>query len=807
MPHPAPGTPNPPEDWRRVDALNDEADAVLMSSMLRAQELAHEAYTLAVSSGYAAGAARAGMLRGYGHYFLGRFEDARTDFEGSLERAAALGLRALEARSLNGLAITDVQTGQFGRGLERHLACLRLVQSMHDDLGQCRSLNNIGNLYINLKEHERALKYHLDALDIATRIAHPIMISSASINAAIDYHDLEQYDEALRLNERSLQRARDGDLRQHECLLLANIAANLLGLGRADEALRSAQAAIALSEELGDQENLCDSLVTMGRVLRHQGRLPEAHAALERALHLAETLNIIPRVDAAHEHLSLVLEAQGAYAAALHHARTHDRISQQLTADVLLHKSQVLAAQLQVERLEHRAAEERLRNQELAQANAALQLAQERLAYQAQHDALTGLLNRAAFEGALQAAVQGPDTTLGVLFIDLDHFKQVNDTLGHPVGDALLIQVAERLSVCVRDGDLVARQGGDEFTVLLRNVQAHADVEAAAQRILDALSAPMDLVGRALVVTASIGIALFPHDGTDVTTLQKHADLAMYHAKRDRRSVRRFQPVLGDAALARLELEQDLRAALDRDELRLHYQPIVASDTLAPVAVEALVRWQHPTLGLLPPGRFVPVAEESDLMVGVGEWVLRAACRQLQVWRARWPDLRVSVNVAPRQFAQPDFAAFVERTLAAHDLDAGALELEVTESAVMDDHGMPQYEALLRAGLHLAIDDFGTGYSSMSRLFQLPAQVLKIDRSLITDLVAPREGHRSSRPIVRSLITFARESGLQVVAEGVEHEEQLQTLRAWQCDRVQGYFVARPAPPEELEVWLERHAR
>ncbi|MFC4427269.1 EAL domain-containing protein [Deinococcus navajonensis] len=791
-------TASPPAhpEFLAVDQLNEEADGLLLLSLQRALELARQALDLGQRCGYEAGITRARMLVGYGHFYLANYPEARAAFEESAAQAASLGLVELEARNLNGLAILHVKTGQLGAGLEYHLRCLQMVQSIQDVLGQARSLNNIGNLYLDLKDYETALPYHLEALELGRQLQHPIVLSSASINAALDYHALGRFEEALALNRTTLTQARDAGYRQHEDLLLANMAANLLGLGQLDDALAVAQQALRGSEELGDRENLCDVLITLGRVLMRQDRRDEALATFRRATALADELQLTLRQAEGHQDLSSLLEQQGAYQEALGHARQAAAAEQAVMADMLRNKTQVMATQLKVERLEHRAAEERLRNQELSHANAALQAVQERLAYQAQHDTLTGLLNRAAFEALLQSTLQAqPDATMGVLFIDLDRFKQVNDTLGHDVGDQMLKQVSERLRRSVREGDLVARQGGDEFTVLLRSIRTHEEAETAAARILEALSAPLELAGREWQVTASIGVAVFPEDGTDMTTLQKNADLAMYLAKRDRHAVRRFQPDLGTMALERLDLEHALRAALERDELRLHYQPIVAAHTLVPVALEALVRWQHPDLGLLPPSRFIPVAEDSQLIVRLGHWVLREACRQLKRWRTQWPDLQVSVNIAPRHFVEPGFAATVTALLEEHGLETSALIIEVTEGAVMNEAGGLHAAATSSAGLNLALDDFGTGYSSISRLHQLPAQWLKIDRSLIQDLDSSRSG-RSSRPIVRALITFAHEAGLRVVAEGVEDPQQLQELQAWNCDLIQGYLIARPLAPD-----------
>ncbi|RJF68935.1 EAL domain-containing protein [Deinococcus cavernae] len=787
-------------DRHTVDQLNDEADALLMVSMQRAQELAGEALELAERCGYEAGVARARMLMGYGHFYLANYAQARAAFEESAAVAVSLGLKALEARNLNGLGITFVTTGQPGLGLEYHLRCLQLVQSMQDVLGQAKTLNNLGNLYLDINDFETALTYHLEALELAHQLQHSVLISSASINTALSYHKLGQYDKALSLNLATLERARDANFKQHEGLILANMARDLLVLGQLDDALNVSQQAVQFSDELGDRENMCDALLTLSQVLMSQNQPDAALVPLRQAVTLADALDFSVRQAEGHRDLAALLEQQGAYQEALSEARLAAAAQQAVMADMLQHRTQVMAAQFKIERLEHRAAEERLRYLELSEANAALQTAQERLAYQAQHDSLTGLLNRAAFEELLQASLQShPHTEMGVLFIDLDHFKQVNDTLGHDIGDLMLKQVAERLRHSVREGDLVARQGGDEFMVLLRSMRLHTGAEIAAARILEALSAPMELAGREWRMTASIGVAVFPDDGSDITTLQKNADLAMYLAKRERHAVRRFQADLGQAAMEQLELGQALRRALENGELRLHYQPIVDAQTLEPVALEALVRWQHPQLGLLPPGRFIPVAETSGLMSPLSHWVLREACAQLSHLRARWPALRVTVNVAPQQFVEADFADQVSAALHDFGLDPKAVIIEVTEGAVVGDAGFLQAEELDSAGLDLALDDFGTGYSSISRLHQLPARWLKIDRSLIQDL-RPVPERRSSRPIVRALITFAHEAGLQVVAEGVEDPQQLQELQDWGCDLLQGYLIARPQSPELLKL-------
>ncbi|MDR6217111.1 EAL domain-containing protein [Deinococcus soli (ex Cha et al. 2016)] len=794
MDHPALPVPATRAD---VDRLNDEADAVLMTSMQRSRDLAGQALTLATRLSYEAGEARARMLCGYGHYFLSEYPEALRLFDQSEALAARIGALATQTRAVNGQAIILVTQGQYGAGMDRHLHCLQLGQSSGDRVAQARSLNNIGNLYLDLRDFDTALAYHQDALALARDLGHDLMVSSASINAALDFNYLGRFEEALALNRATLAGAQARGYRQHEFLLRANMAANLLGLNRPAEALAQAVSALRGSEDLGDRENLCDALVMQGRALRalHD---PQARAVLERAAALADELGVSFRQIEAHQELSELLEAHGDAVGALRHARLAAELDREALTEVLRRRTEVTAAQIKLEQVSHRAEQERRRSAELTTANVALQEAQAQLAHQARHDALTGLINRAAFETELHVAVQG-SAPVGVLFIDLDHFKQVNDTLGHDMGDVLLVQVAERLRRAVRDGDLVARQGGDEFTVLLRGVRSHEEAELAAGRLLRSLAAPVVLAGREWTVTASIGVAVFPEDGRDVRTLQKNADLAMYEAKQDRHAVRRFHADLSAAALERMELEQALRAALDRAEFCLHYQPIVDAATGEVRALEALVRWRHPQLGLVPPGRFIPLIEGTDLIVPLGAWVLREAARQLRVWRRERPGLRVSVNVAPRQLAQPGFAEVVQAALDEFSLDAEALILEVTEGAVLGQDGEAHVSRVAALGLPLALDDFGTGYSSISRLHRLPACWLKIDRSLIQDQDAAAPA-RSSRPIVRALITFAHEAGVQVVAEGVERPEQWRDLRGWGCDLIQGFVVARPAAPDDL-VW------
>jgi len=448
-----------------------------------------------------------------------------------------------------------------------------------------------------------------------------------------------------------------------------------------------------------------------------------------------------------------------------------------------------------------------------------LREAEERIRQLAFVDGLTGLPNRALFKDRLANAVRRARRyghQLAVLFLDLDNFKRINDTLGHGVGDLLLKATAERLVRSVRDSDSVARQdpeadventarlGGDEFTALLPNMRRSEDAATVAERIRAALAEPLTLAGHEVLVTPSIGIAIYPDDGEDPESLIKNADAAMYHAKRQGRNQYRFyDATLNESALQRLHLEAQLRRAIERGELRLHYQPQLDIATGRTCGVEALVRWESPELGTVPPMEFIPLAEESGLIIAIGEWVLREACAPARAWQESGLELsRVAVNISVLQFVQPGFVELVSTILREAGLDAACLELEVTESLLTKDPegAVRTLNDLKALGVQLAIDDFGTGYSSLSRLKQFPIDRLKIDRSFVQDV--PRS--HDDVAIAMAVIAMAESMGLKVVAEGVENAEQFEFLKAKHCHEIQGYYLSRPLPAEEVTVVLRR---
>jgi diguanylate cyclase (GGDEF)-like protein/PAS domain S-box-containing protein len=431
--------------------------------------------------------------------------------------------------------------------------------------------------------------------------------------------------------------------------------------------------------------------------------------------------------------------------------------------------------------------------------------AEERLIELAHFDQLTGLPNRTLFQDRLrQALSQAGRNGKGValLFLDLDRFKLVNDSLGHTLGDRLLKEVADRLKRCIRKSDTVARLGGDEFIVLLTHVTSGHDAAKVAQKILDDFSRPFGSQGPELFVTPSIGITLYPFDGENTDLLLKNADTAMYRAKQmGRNNYQFYSAEMNRATISQLKLESSLRYALKRGEFLIHYQPQVNLETGQITSVEALLRWQHPSSGWVDPQEFIPIAEETGLIVPVGEWVLRTACAQAAAWRkAHLPSIQMVVNLSIRQFKQPQLIETIEQILAETDLDPHSLCLELTESMLMENEkrAVARLTQLNKLGVQVSIDDFGTGYSSLRYLKCFPIHILKIDQSFVREI----ETNATDAAIVTSIIMLARNLGLKVVAEGVENASQLEFLRANRCDGMQGYYFSKPLSAEALEKKL-----
>ena len=430
----------------------------------------------------------------------------------------------------------------------------------------------------------------------------------------------------------------------------------------------------------------------------------------------------------------------------------------------------------------------------------------DRLAY---YDTLTQLPNRTLFEDRLAQAVavaNSGDQSLGVLFISLDQFKKVNDTLGHGPGDSLLQEFAQRLRSCISKTDTVARFGSDEFALLKTHISGTKDVIETIGSLSQVLKFSFDLTGQELFATASVGVSLFPLDGEDPQTLLKNAGAALYKAKRSGGANYQFYTAdMHELASRRLALETNLRRAIQNEEFLIHYQPRVSVDTLEITGVEALVRWQHPQLGLVSPSEFIPLAEDTGLIVPIGEWVLRNACLQNKRWQDQgFAPFQVAVNISARQFHDQDLSQTVIRILEETHLSPRHLELELTESSVMQnaEFATGVLSVLKNMGIGISIDDFGTGFSSLASLKRLPIDALKIDQSFVRDVTTDPD----DAALVMAIITLAHNLRLKVIAEGVETEEQLRFLHLLRCDEIQGYLFSRPIPADALVSLLDSHS-
>lgn len=426
---------------------------------------------------------------------------------------------------------------------------------------------------------------------------------------------------------------------------------------------------------------------------------------------------------------------------------------------------------------------------------------EERMIYMGTHDVLTGLPNRVLLQDRIKQALAHDKrygTNAALLFIDLDQFKIINDSLGHDIGDLLLIEVTNRLLSCVREEDTVARQGGDEFIILLPDIPNADHSEVVAKSILDAVVEPYNIENNELRISASIGIAVFPDDCDNVNMLMKYSDTAMYYAKESgRNNYQRFKPEMNKLADEKHELLSQLRVALANDELELHYQPITDIQSNEVVSIESLLRWTHPEKGNISPTEFIPLAEESGLIVPIGNWVIETACKQLKLWQDQGYEVpQISINLSARQFSQRDLIPMLQGLIEGIGIDGQKIALEITEGILMEntDDLIATMHNIKKMGIKIMIDDFGTGYSSLSYIKNFPIDSLKIDRSFIID-VPSNEGDVA---IVKTIIALAHSLKLDVIAEGVEYEEQLEFLKTQKCDKYQGYFFSKPLPTSEI---------
>ncbi|ADY27659.1 diguanylate cyclase/phosphodiesterase (plasmid) [Deinococcus proteolyticus MRP] len=745
-------------------------------------------------------------LCGAARLYTGDYLHALHDTERAAELARTRHLPAVEARATIWSGVAQMLSGQLGLAFLSFQQALLLVRSLQDTALHAEVLGYVGRLHTLLREEDTAEQFIQQAQQAAESLPpeHPSRLQ-VSINLAHHYLARHAPDQAREELLSSLPLARRSGVARAEALLLLLLGQAWLQLGQSERAQACVVEGLTLSGALTLRGQHAAGLFLLGKLHAQRAQWAETEELLQEALTLSLSLPSPEFQAEVYQALVEALRAQGRFEEALAYFERFYAVDAALVMTVSDHRAQVAAVQLQVERLRYQADEERKRRKELDRLNAELRESQEKLSVHAAHDDLTPLLNRRGISHLIDRELQRQQAG-ALLLLDLDHFKQVNDVLGHDVGDAVLQEVARRIQGQLPPGVHAARIGGDEFVLFFPGSCSPETVHDRARAVLSSVAQPLSLAGRTLKLDASGGLSFCPADAGDQLTLYKHADLALYSAKEQRSALRTYTADLSVRARERLEIEQDLRQALQGGEFELYYQPVIDVRRGVVSGAEALLRWNHPHLGLLGPQRFIPVAEQSDLIVALGDWVIRRAVEDLARIRAACKDCVVSVNVSPRQLLKLDFTEELSRALSQHGLTPGTLTLELTEETALLPAATGVLAELREQGFRLALDDVGRGHSNWVRLAVLPAQLLKIDQEIMRHLTHRAEQSSALDAVVRALVTFAHNGQMQVVAEGVETREQLRLLRDLNCDFFQGFLAAEPLPlPAFLTYLLAEH--
>ena len=741
----------------------------------------------------------------------GDLAEALSFYKEGLELAQQTPDMALEARLYNAVATTSLQLGTYDQAVEAFSLGLQIAKRSEDKSIELLFSHNIAGFHADSGNYLQALTEFKKALTIAKEAHIEGYILIILMNLASIYNSLERYQEAL-----GVAAELKPYLATHPAMTvaLAELESQaFLGLGQAGAAWERASEGLRHLEEDGDERlnkeklslllNQAGAAMQLGRLEESGELLAQAAALADQSqaeqLHGSRTLACLKRAQAE------LLELRGDHAAALHLLKGYVQLEHKIRERSKAAQEYSVSIYGRMQLLEREAQLERQRSEELLQANQTLRAAQSALEFQARYDALTGLCNRSYFQHLTAQALAelGEGEQVALIFIDIDNFKAVNDLYGHAAGDELLREVASRLRGVAR-GQLVARMGGDEFMVLQRGQH---DATQTAYQILQALAQPLALAsGDVIEITASAGVAFAPDDSLDATLLQQQADLAMYTTKRQQyNTVLRYSPELGTERENRLRLEKELRGAVARGELELHYQGRFVLSDRALDGFEALVRWNHPRLGRLSPLAFIPLAEQTRLVLPLGNWVMRESCRQARAWGFNERGLTMSFNVSALQFEDDDFVQTVQDALTASGLIPARLLLEITETLILRDleRAKIKIQQLHGLGVQVTMDDFGTGYSSLSVLQTLPLNHLKIDRSFVQQVQQKSDPNNPARFVLETILRLAHRLDMQVTAEGVETAEQLELLGQLGCDHVQGYYLGRPQAAAQIEAEFE----
>lgn len=759
---------------------------------------------------------RARELQAVSQETLALLELARCDFlqgqyvgmlalaQQALELARAQRLSALEVRALNSVGLAYQRVGKLDQGMQYFLNSLRLAQNNLDNEASARALSNIAMVHLALGEYETSLQLHEQALEMAQTSGHAVYTANLLASLMEDHFHLGQHGRVLDMAEEAITFSRTHGLTRFECSTRATLAKTLLALGRVSASLRVCRAGLRVARWARDQEMILQLRHLEGRALLALGEVEQAAESLQESLRLSLEAHVREDELAIRATLKQLYLRQGKLEEVAEQQRRREQLQEELFGQEVAQRTRRVITQFQ-QQLEQR--EVRGVNHpwsaELLELTRSLKRANTELAHRAAHDPLTGAINRPHFQVMLQKQLDFMEAgdLLGIVIVGLDHMKTLNSVFGQTTGDALLAAVARRLRGALRAGDQVGRLGGDEFIVLLSDLAHENDMGLVLQKLLLALRDPFEIREQEVRLTASLGGVLAPRDGLTIEDLLGNADLALQQVKASGRNTAQvYQPHLSAAEQEQRMLKYDLQFALARAEFQLHYQPQFRLPGRELVGVEALIRWQHPLLGTLSPAVFIPLTEETRLIHDIGEWVLKEACRQALAWRFPERKLRMSVNVSVLQFSQLNFTQGIEHALENCGLSAPALTLELTESMIHQNQELARAHLtkLHEMGVVVALDDFGTGFSSLSLLQSLPVQSLKLDRSFVSELREGTSEGQRALTLLTATVNLAHQLGMQVTAEGVENETQLQTLINLGCDDVQGYLLGRPAPPNTL---------
>ena len=841
------------EGLERIDLLTELAELSARSKPQRARQFADEARELATRQTDNRRSARLSLFFANLEHRSNEYQQALK----LLLQTESLYLKTDDEIGLSQCYIAFgncyLMLGQISQSLKYQLKALNIAVAAKDELNQSRALCNIGNCYEALSDYATMLDYDMKALNLEpdksklTPAEEHRWVENRTVilsNIGETLVNLGREQEGLNFHQRALNTARQTGNKYLECVILINISDIHLHFNDLATAQELVVAAVEIAVEIKELLQTARAFSQLGQVHRALNNLTAAKSYYEKGLQLFSEINHplektrfqlkyadfllstgegetamsliepalrlcqenkwLAEAARAHELLVTFYKQQNDFAAALTNYEQYFRLTQDVRSENQHRRIEALLVQHEVDQTKQIAEAQRVLNERLQRANEELsetysrnQNLLEQVQHQAHHDALTNLPNRTLFEDRLQQAITRAarhNQKFAVMFIDLDSFKLVNDTLGHQAGDELLVQVAERFKSNLRDSDTIARLGGDEFTVIVFDTHCADDARRIARKLLQSLSEPFQIRGHLFSLGASIGVALYPQDGEDVATLQKHADVAMYHVKRaGKRDVHLYSPEMNFAAMQRVSVESELNGALGRREFEVYYQPQFDARNNRITGCEALLRWTNPKLGAVGPDIFIPIAEDNGQIIEIGNWVLQTACQQLAEWRQQQDfDLIMAVNVSPLEFTRDNFVASVVDALNCYQLPFDALELEITERLVANDLTGINIKVgeLRRLGIRVAIDDFGTGQSALTHLLQLPVDTLKIDRAFVRQLETSPE----MRKLVGAIIALSQSMDIAVVAEGVETERQLEYLAALGCERIQGFLKARPLP-------------